>query len=67
MPVRDALPFAFFSSFDRSGVSEPFCTTAVWSMMMEAFDVMFSRKSGYVSQEIEGDQTNDSIESFTRL
>ena len=30
--------------------SEPFCTTVVWPMMMEAFDVMLSGKSVYVSR-----------------
>ena len=56
MPVRNAFPFPFFLSFSRCAVPNLFCmyvhTTIVWPMLMEAFDVMFSRNSVYVSRRL---------------
>ena len=58
-------PFAFVLSFDKSGVPKVFVCkyhcTVVWPMMIEAFDVMFSGKSAYVSRRLV------SIEPMTTL
>ena len=51
MPVRKVLPFASLLSFDRFGAPNHW-VLVVWPMMMEAFDVMLSRKSVYVSRRL---------------
>ena len=43
---------SFIFVFWQIRCSEPFCTTVVWPMMMEAFVVMFSGKSVYVSRRL---------------
>ena len=64
MPVQNALPFAFLLSVDRAGAPNLFCTTVVWPMMMEDFDVMFSGKSFYKSQKM---MANESLMSALSL
>ena len=62
------LIFTLFLSFDRSGAPSLNCfTTVVWPVMMETFDVMFSGKVCIRESEIDGDRTNESVESFARL
>ena len=39
--------FAFILAFDRAGTPNLFCTTVVWAMLMEDFNVMFSGGKSY--------------------
>ena len=66
LDVGQKCSFFFFLSFDI-WCSKPFCTTVVWSMMIEAFDAMIFWKVCIRESEIDGDRTNDSIANFTPL
>ena len=69
--LLDARPIC---SFFRNGLltdrssdlrcSEPFCTTVVWPMMMEAFDVMFSGKPVCESRRL---MTTEPMKAFYLL